>query len=560
MPKTYTERAGERITLDYPVPVTRPPNARTGERPADQVAAARLHEFHPAPPPHEQWMHGRRRAPGATVPTVPKAARRRAPKAPAAPAALTGEARIEAARNRQKKIDIARGKAEKLATLTELIYNDAEPDVFEHNLNRMNLAEDPAMKELLRPDNRSTPQKLLKAIDRVGRKLKLEPIRGTKTVRVRNQHGEFDVDRAPFNRDLHTLLGDEGNVPVGTEVDIAQPGYFADIDGERLRLFRAKVMTAVDEVVPPAPKRTRAPKRSQTAAVVRMHEFHPAPPPHVQSSHGNRGGSKAVSVPDARTPKALRARAPKAATGKPKLTDLVRKQKASDEATVAAANKIWGGTFGGLTAKVTKSTPIHLGSGPKGNRALVVEGVVTDASGREVGKFLRSLSAGRGKSKAVARHSALGLEPGVRGQGFAEGFNANAIDWYRANDVGSIELHANVDVGGYAWARAGYDWDDESSSRDVLTAVLAASGEPSAPSSVVMRENVAKIPADRLVEQQKLADEMFGRGETAEFGEVGYPTPYEISQLGRWPGAGKDDMWIGKAIMLGSSWHGVRYL
>lgn len=257
MPKTYTERAGERITLDYPVPVTRLPNARTGERPMDQVAAARLHEFHPALPPHEQWMHGRRRAPGASVPTAPKAARRRAPKAPAA---LTGEARIEAARNRQKKIDIVRGKAEKLATLTELIYNDAEPDVFEHHLNRMNLADDPAMKELLRPENHTTPQKLLKAIDRVGRKLKLEPIRGTKTVRVRNQHGEFDVDRAPFNRDLHTLIGDEGNVPVGTEIDIAQPGYFADIDGERLRLFRAKVMTAVDEVVPPAPKRARAPK------------------------------------------------------------------------------------------------------------------------------------------------------------------------------------------------------------------------------------------------------------------------------------------------------------
>jgi hypothetical protein len=39
-----------------------------------------------------------------------------------------------------------------------------------------------------------------------------------------------------------------------------------------------------------------------------------------------------------------------------------------------------------------------------------------------------------------------------------------------------------------------------------------------------------------------------------------WPTPFELSQLGRWEGAGKDDWWIGKAIMMSSNWIGVKYL
>jgi hypothetical protein len=35
------------------------------------------------------------------------------------------------------------------------------------------------------------------------------------------------------------------------------------------------------------------------------------------------------------------------------------------------------------------------------------------------------------------------------------------------------------------------------------------------------------------------------------------PSAYELSQLGRWQGAGKDDVWIGKLVMLGSAWLGI---
>ena len=302
----------------------------------------------------------------------------------------------------------------------------------------------------------------------------------------------------------------------------------------------------------------------QTAA---LHEFH-LPGQHDQSTHGRRKAAAPSALPDsvpATTPRPRRQRAPRvtptAQQGKPKLADLVKKQKPSDPATVAAADKIWGGTFAGLTAKVTHATPIHLGSGARANKSLVLQGDITDADGNKVGEFHRTVTAGRGGAKGLAKHQKLEIQAGVRGQGFAEGFNANAIGWYRENGIGSVELHANIDVGGYAWARAGYDWDsDGGGGEHPPLRRLQSVVDNTWPADDNLAGNIVRIPPDRMDEQDEIVQEFADRIKNAKFGTVGYPTPYEVSQLGRWPGAGKDDMWIGKAIMLGSDWYGVRYL
>lgn len=294
----------------------------------------------------------------------------------------------------------------------------------------------------------------------------------------------------------------------------------------------------------------------QTAA---LNEFH-LPGRHDQSTHGRRGKRALPSVPNppsvpdvpvAPAPKRARSTSPKAAPGKPKLTALVRTEKPSDEKTVAEANKIWGGTFGGLTATVTEATPVELA----GRNSLIVAGNIEDDQGNRVGTFTRSVSLNKEDGKRTASHSSLNLAPKMRGQGFAEAFNSNAIDWYRANGIGEVHLFT-AEVGGYAWARAGYDWGAPSGAEGVLKRVKAAAE----PSSFGISVDGNAVPDDRLEAQRQLARDLLKRAESAKFGEVGYPTPYEISQLGRWPGAGKDDMWIGKAIMLDSSWQGVRYL
>lgn len=289
----------------------------------------------------------------------------------------------------------------------------------------------------------------------------------------------------------------------------------------------------------------------------RMHEFHPAKPPHVQSMHGNRGKNVGKSAPKASPPatpepKAFRKRAPKAVGEKPKLADITGKAKASNRDTVKAAQKIYGGKFGGLSVDVTEATTTY-------DNSMVIAGNITNAEGHRVGTFTRTIARPR-EGEPYAAHGSLYLSPKVQGQSFAEEFNRNAVQWYRDNGVKTIRLHAADDVGGYAWARAGYDFADANSGKAIMMRVLAAAEPGSVPDTQRVENNMKRIPADRLAEQQRLAGDLFDRSETAEFGSVGYPTPYEVSQLGRWPGAGKDDMWIGKAIMLGSSWKGVRYL
>lgn len=286
----------------------------------------------------------------------------------------------------------------------------------------------------------------------------------------------------------------------------------------------------------------------------RMHEFHPAPPPHVQSSHGNRGQRAGMPAPKADSPAApkpkaaARKRAPKAEGEKPKLADITGKAKASNRTTVAAAQKIYGGTFGGLNVKINEATITY-------SNSMVIAGDITNADGHRVGTFTRTIARPT-DGEPYAVHGSLYLSPKVHGQGFGEEFNANAIKWYRDNGVKSVHLFAADDVGGYAWARAGYDWGNKSAPEGVLKRLRAASE----PSDMGVSVNGNSIPGDRLEAQRQLARDLLDRFKTAEFGSVGYPTPYEVSQLGRWPGAGKDDMWIGKAIMLGSSWKGVRYL
>ena len=171
-----------------------------------------------------------------------------------------------------------------------------------------------------------------------------------------------------------------------------------------------------------------------------------------------------------------------------------------------------------------------------------IQGDIVDSSGANVGNFVRRVYQEDGRLKV--EHTNLKLDAELQGQGFAQAFNKQLFDWYRSSGVREVRLTANIDVGGYAWARAGYDWADGVAAENIRTELsrTAAAGDE-------------RIPSDRLGEQRRLAAEMEDRF-SGPRGD-NYPTPYEVSQLGRWPGAGKDDWWIGKAAMMGSEWEAV---
>ena len=235
--------------------------------------------------------------------------------------------------------------------------------------------------------------------------------------------------------------------------------------------------------------------------------------------------------------------------------------------------KVYGGTFGTLTTKATEVTRDKKGI----RRRLKIAGMVyspgqdpNDRTELGVGDWTVELYEQDGQRWALLDY--LSLDEQYQGQRLASGWLAQQMAWYREHDVAGVLLQADIDVGGIAWARQGWDFAEPRDAIAVEERILATLKD--------MADGVRhmggadednfprqwwKIPPAKRQEQARLAIEMRRRMISAKFGDDDFPTPYEISELGRWPGArfagdkpGDDgDWWIGRAIMTGSDWMGV---
>lgn len=191
-------------------------------------------------------------------------------------------------------------------------------------------------------------------------------------------------------------------------------------------------------------------------------------------------------------------------------------------------------------------------SGDNG-QTLRVLGSVIDSHGATVGSFHREYYRDE-HGRLVARHEELKLAPEVQGNGFAREFNGHLESWYRRNGVDYISLRANIDVGGYAWARAGYDFSDQAGYEDVIGRLRDA---------VEDYETEADQAADprhatSLRRQVAKAEALLERVDAAPRRQI---TPVEIAALGRPKGAGGHTArWIGRDALLGSAWEGVKWL
>jgi len=208
---------------------------------------------------------------------------------------------------------------------------------------------------------------------------------------------------------------------------------------------------------------------------------------------------------------------------------LDRKREITDAVTALFEGK----TFGGLHVVVAPDD-IKIDS----NR-IAFTGEIHNAAGGIVGTVERSLRRD-GNGIIWANHQMLTINGNLQGQGFSHDLNGMLFDWYREQGVTYVKLFADIDVGGYAWARNGYDWATEKDAEGIIDQLWTAMADEPEP---------VRDAARALLE----------RAEDEPFGSEGYPTPYEVSQLGRQEGdVGKDATWLGKRVMLGSKWYGVR--
>lgn len=169
---------------------------------------------------------------------------------------------------------------------------------------------------------------------------------------------------------------------------------------------------------------------------------------------------------------------------------------------------------------------------------------IHDAAGERVGstkrEFYRTVE--NGVETVWAQHAYLDLDEAQQGQGFASAWNEHLYQWYRESGVSHVGVMANIDVGGYTWARAGFDFADQ------LGPVRIA-------------KRLADALAAGTFEQAQIdaAEDIMRRVREEPFGSATFPSAYEMSQAGRLPQhTGRDAMWPGKIAMLGSGWNGIK--
>lgn len=123
-----------------------------------------------------------------------------------------------------------------------------------------------------------------------------------------------------------------------------------------------------------------------------------------------------------------------------------------------------------------------------------------------------------------------------QGYGFAAALTANLEDLYRRRGVISIKVSANIDVGGYAWAKLGFDFKIPGQGRAFLQQMKGRTSD---------KEIRHQINA--LLERDRRGDPV---------------TPIELAMIGydQRQVIGDHEDWFGKEFMLGTSWGGSRIL
>ena len=139
----------------------------------------------------------------------------------------------------------------------------------------------------------------------------------------------------------------------------------------------------------------------------------------------------------------------------------------------------------------------------------------------------------------TVHHERLEFTEEARGQGIGSAMDKATTEYYKSIGVDRIRLIANIDVGGYAWARLGYDFYHPEDAQIAL---------------IYMDRHATTAPkylADRAAVEAKIAKFK------ASGNEADNATAFEVSQIGREPGM---TTWPGKEQMLTQEWQAVRQL
>jgi hypothetical protein len=193
-----------------------------------------------------------------------------------------------------------------------------------------------------------------------------------------------------------------------------------------------------------------------------------------------------------------------------------------------------------------------------------VQGMIVDADGFRQGRWSLKMGVDN-EGNSYVDQSFMEIPAHLQGGGLAARWAAQLQTQYRENKLKYVTVHADIDVGGYAWAKAGFDFKNPEAGRRMvgdLDHVVGLGGEFMTSGSR-LEHNLDNISPETRAELAALV-------ERARAGE--HITPLEIALVG-WaqrdrdgltaPDTGGDrriEMWLGKAFLLGSDWYGKAML
>lgn len=243
-------------------------------------------------------------------------------------------------------------------------------------------------------------------------------------------------------------------------------------------------------------------------------------------------------------------------SGAPKFLDKNKILAADQDAILARLRQTYENRkFGEFTLR------IDLAGLSEVRRKVNVEMTILNKSGKEVGMVQRTFS--KRYSSEISDdifdvfHDLMKLDKAAQGKGFSTAFSEFSEAWYKESGFNQIRVHAALTDGGYAWARAGYIWDPELAlvSRNNITGKIQN-----------LIDSIDTFDFNKIDEGNRAIMEGFlKRFQTDDYTQ--WPSPAEIAMSGGNPVYGGSDTGatgptnrLGKIIMTGTDWHGIKLL
>jgi GNAT superfamily N-acetyltransferase len=184
--------------------------------------------------------------------------------------------------------------------------------------------------------------------------------------------------------------------------------------------------------------------------------------------------------------------------------------------------------------------------GVDSGKYVLLEGQIFDDDNEPIGDDDKSIGSCQrifyrdDEGHLVVENDHLELQKFAQQRGFSTALSKELEQYYRRSGVDYMIVHA-TEIGGYTWAREGFDWD------------LNSVSLPSSLHEVRRRiegliADAGTHPDDKLLLRQicdRLKEDDLGKG---------CPKPKELADL-----KGVDTE-LGKKVMIGIDWHGIRCL